>query len=67
LSVISGFYYIRIIRFIFFTNITEGTFLWNISFILPFVILGLVNLFFILFFDNFSEYFFFLIVDLIIA
>jgi NADH-quinone oxidoreductase subunit N len=27
LSVISGFYYIRIIRFIFFTNITEGTFL----------------------------------------
>ncbi len=66
-SVISGFYYIRIIRFIFFTSINDGTFIFNISFVVPFVFLTLVNLFFIFFFDVLSEHIFFLVTNLLIV
>jgi len=66
LSVISGFYYIRIIRFIFFNSLNDNIFIFNISsIVVPFVLLSLLNLFFLFFFDIICEYLFFLIVQLI--
>jgi len=65
-SVISGFYYIRIIRFIFFNSVNENIFIFNISsVVVPFVLLSLLNLVFLFFFDIICEYLFFLIVQLI--
>ena len=67
-SIISGFYYIRIIRFIFFNTINDNVLIFNIStVVVPFVLLSLLNLFFFFFFDIISEYLFFLIVQLIIV
>jgi len=67
LSIVSGFYYVRMIRFIFFNVIKNDTLIFNISVIVPFVLLSLFNLFFIFFFDITCEYLFFLVVRLIIV
>ena len=64
-SIISGLYYIRIVRFIFFTTINESTNLIVVSSVSPFVLLCLLNLFFIFFFDVTSEYLFSLVVELL--
>jgi NADH-quinone oxidoreductase subunit N len=67
LSVISGFYYIRIIRYIFFNVIYDNVLIFNISVVVPFILLSLLNLFFLLFFDITCEYLFFLIVKFFIV
>jgi len=66
-SVISGYYYIRMIRFIFFNVTYDNIIVLNISIVIPFILLSLLNLFFIFFFDIICEYLFFLVVKFIIV
>jgi NADH-quinone oxidoreductase subunit N len=62
LSVISGFYYLRIIRFIFFSKVFEYVYFnfYNNSYLFIFIIF--FNLFFIFFFDFCCEYIYFIMV-----
>jgi len=57
-SVISGFYYIRIVRFIFFTNITEYYKIICIDYSYVFFILIFINFLFFFLFDLFGEFIF---------
>jgi len=55
-SVISGFYYIRIVRFIFFTNISEYVKVYTINYSHLFFLLFFLNFFYIFFFDAVGEF-----------
>ena len=62
-SVISSFYYIRIIRFIFFNKIDEYLYLKYFNSNVIFILLLLINLYFFLIFDIFAESLFFLLLN----
>lgn len=59
LSVISSFYYLRVIRFIYFTKISEYNFYYYLNSSYLFILIFFFNIFFILFFDYFGEFFYF--------
>jgi NADH:ubiquinone oxidoreductase subunit 2 (subunit N) len=55
-SIISGFYYIRVVRFIFFTNITEYTKIICIDYSFIFLFVIFMNFLFFFFFDIVGEF-----------
>lgn len=63
LSVISSFYYLRVIRFIYFTKISESNFYsyFNLNYLFFFIFY--FNILFIFFFDFFGEFFYFILID----
>jgi len=67
LSIVSGYYYLRVVRFIFFTVVTDNSLVFTTAALLPFILLSLFSLFFMFFFDFICEFLFFLIVNLIIV
>lgn len=62
LSVISSFYYLRVIRFIYFTKTNEYNFYYyfNLNYIFFFVFY--FNILFLFFFDYFGEFFYFILI-----
>jgi len=62
LSVISSFYYLRVIRFIYFTKINEYGFYhyFNLNYIFFFIFY--FNILFLFFFDYFGEFFYFFLI-----
>jgi len=60
-SVVSAFYYLRVIRFMYFTKITQyGYYYININYL--FFTFFFINILFFLFFDYFGEFFYFMLI-----
>jgi NADH-quinone oxidoreductase subunit N len=62
INIISGFYYVRIVRFIFFNNVNERIVIMQLCFSELFIFFSVINLNFIFFFDIFAENIFFSLV-----
>ena len=63
LSVISSFYYLRVIRFIYFTKIFEFNYYYYLNLNYMFYIIFYFNILFFLFFDFFGEFFYFTLIS----
>lgn len=62
LSVVSAFYYLRVIRFIYFTKILEYGYYYYINLNYLFYFFFYFNVLFFLFFDFFGEFFYFTLI-----
>jgi len=63
LSIVSSFYYIRIIRFIFFNKLNEYIYIRYFNSNLFFIMIFYFNIFFLFFFDLISENLFFYLIN----
>jgi len=62
LSVISSFYYLRVIRFIYFNKVGEYQFYYNFNFNYIFFFIFYFNILFLFFFDYFGEFIYFVLI-----
>lgn len=62
LSVISSFYYLRVVRFIYFNKVNEYGFYFYLNLNYLFFFLFYFNILFLFFFDYFGEFFYFVLI-----
>jgi len=62
LSIMSSFYYLRVIRFVYFTKVFEFNFYYYLNLNYMFYIIFYFNILFFIFFDFFGEFFYFILI-----
>jgi NADH-quinone oxidoreductase subunit N len=63
LSVASSFYYLRVIRFFYFTKVFEFNYIYYLNLNYMFYVLFYFNILFFIFFDYFGEFFYFILIQ----